>query len=555
MIDDCPKNIFREVPSSEILDKILKGEDVDYDCVLIKEGLDLNGLDLPTQHIEREQIEITEETERTTFLPILPSEAKFVESEKIKITNSKFCGVIKFNNILFKNLIDFKGSQFRKGASFSGSQFNEDVDFCGAQFNGGADFRFAQFNGAIEFSDAQFSGYAYFWRARFRSVDFVGTRFRSVSFKEAQFSEDIYFTGAQFIGNAYFMEAKFSGDANFRWTQFNGVANFMKSQFSGDANFSETQFGGYAGFVGSQFSENANFIGTEFVGYTNFVGSQFGGDADFSEAEFNKKTNFESALFEKKIALDDSKIYNMNLCAQFDEESTISLKHSNFHRLEVHWEDIKDKFDEYHGSTYLALVKNYNELEWLKDADQCYYDYRKMAQLGKKEWYQTDSNDSIDKIIDKLIALCVGIYSHLEIVVEDFIWLSQRYPFNKFYRFNWSKLADHISWISCGYGVKVERLILWIFGSIFIFASLYRFFNGIAKVDSTGVVLVNNVNHVTNTASLIDCLYFSAMALTGQMPEGLHAFGICMYVATIERLFGYLVLALFVVVLARKLIR
>jgi hypothetical protein len=80
-------------------------------------------------------------------------------------------------------------------------------------------------------------------------------------------------------------------------------------------------------------------------------------------------------------------------------------------------------------------------------------------------------------------------------------------------------------------------------------------FNGIAKVDSLGVVLINNVNHVTITASSIDCLYFSAMALTGQMPEGLHALGIWMYIATIERLFGYLFLALFVVVLARKLIR
>lgn len=53
MIDDCPQEKIREVPAGEILDKILKGEDVEYDCAIVKGDLDLDKLDLNTQHIKR----------------------------------------------------------------------------------------------------------------------------------------------------------------------------------------------------------------------------------------------------------------------------------------------------------------------------------------------------------------------------------------------------------------------------------------------------------------------------------------------------------------------
>jgi hypothetical protein len=51
------------------------------------------------------------------------------------------------------------------------------------------------------------------------------------------------------------------------------------------------------------------------------------------------------------------------------------------------------------------------------------------------------------------------------------------------------------------------------------------------------------------------CLYFSFTALTGGTPDGLHPVGLCKYAVMIEGVLGYLFLALFVVVLARKIIR
>jgi hypothetical protein len=56
--------------------------------------------------------------------------------------------------------------------------------------------------------------------------------------------------------------------------------------------------------------------------------------------------------------------------------------------------------------------------------------------------------------------------------------------------------------------------------------------------------------------SFWECLYFSAISLTGSTPVGLSAVGyFWKLLAIFENLLGYLLLALFIVVLARKLIR
>ena len=61
--------------------------------------------------------------------------------------------------------------------------------------------------------------------------------------------------------------------------------------------------------------------------------------------------------------------------ATFENDSTISLKFSDFNRLETRWGAIRDKL-EYDGSAYLALVENFKNLELFNEADDCYFYYR-----------------------------------------------------------------------------------------------------------------------------------------------------------------------------------
>lgn len=65
----------------------------------------------------------------------------------------------------------------------------------------------------------------------------------------------------------------------------------------------------------------------------------------------------------------ESYFTNINNCQ-------LHLDYSDFFRLEFPWKSIKDKLC-YNGPTYLALIKNYNNLEWFEDADNCLYQYRK----------------------------------------------------------------------------------------------------------------------------------------------------------------------------------
>ncbi len=87
------------------------------------------------------------------------------------------------------------------------------------------------------------------------------------------------------------------------------------------------------------------------------------------------------------------------------------------------WESIKDHI-QFDGSAYLALVKNFNNLELFNDADQCYYQYRTVR---RKE--------------------------HLEGIIP--------------------KLLDYVAWIAYGYGVRPGNPLILSLGlfliSIFIF--------------------------------------------------------------------------------------
>ncbi len=251
------------------------------------------------------------------------------------------------------------------------------------------------------------------------------------------------------------------------------------------------------------------------------------------------------------------KLYSLHLDAKFNNipKSQISLKNPDLTHLFVRWESIRDHI-RYDGpdddSAYLAIIRSYNNLGWFKDADQCYYEYRKLNQSTKREWYHSSENKLIDQFIVKLIDASVELYSYPKIMIGDLIELSRRYPFNRVYKFDWTKLADHISGIFCGYGVKVERIILWMLGLILIFASFFKFSNAIYRTEWN---LIPISSDHTIDSSFIDCLYFSAMTLCGQVPPNMQALGNWVYMVALERLIGYLLLALFMVVLTKKLLR
>jgi uncharacterized protein YjbI with pentapeptide repeats len=412
MINDCPKEELRAVHASEILNKIQEGKDVEYDCVIVRDDLNLKELDLPTKHTE-------------------PTLVK----SKIKITNSKISGVLTFKKVIFEKEVDFSNTQL------SGKAF---------------------------FNEAIFSGYAGFNRTKFNEIaDFSGATFGYANFEEASFGEFVGFLRTTFANIADFSATNFSKYAGFNGAKFSLEASFNRAIFSGNVHVKDAIFCGKAGFHRAIFREFAYFNRAKFNGIADFSRSRFDNIADFN------------AISCKGLYLDESRIYLMHLSEPiFEKDSTMSLRFSDFSSLDVQWEFIKKHLD-YDGHSYLSLIRNFRDLEQFEDADNCYYQYRRMSQY-RKNWYDKE------KIF----------YS----------------------RFNWSKLYDYIAWCSCGYGVRPSFVLGWILGLIIIFGVLFWVF--------------------AKSESIPNGLFLSAMTLTTSMPGNITSGNNLKYALVIERILG-----------------
>jgi uncharacterized protein YjbI with pentapeptide repeats len=155
---------LKEIPASEILDKIEKGEPVEYDHVRIIGDMDLGKLDLPIEDVAR--------TEYQIIGLWLPEESKVVSSS-IKITNSKFDAKTNFGNSLFRSRVHFNNTTFTEYADFNGATFTEYANFKGATFIGHAIFSGATFCVYDDFSGTTiFSGATFYEYVDFRMVTF-----------------------------------------------------------------------------------------------------------------------------------------------------------------------------------------------------------------------------------------------------------------------------------------------------------------------------------------------------------------------------------------------
>lgn len=279
-------------------------------------------------------------------------------------------------------------------------------------------------------------------------------------------------------GDVFFGRAIFSKLVDFDGTVFTKAANFSDSLFCEDAGFSEAQFQGEANFFRAQFETEANFSRAKF------------NDADFGGAKFNKNLNLYNA-----------KIYTIRLSdAIFAEGSNLYLKDFDFNRIVVRWNSIKDHLP-YNGSVYLAMARNFRNLEQFEDEDNCYYQYRREKRARS----------------------------------------SSRLP----------RFLDSLAWISCGYGVRPSHTIILSIVTILFFAALF-WLGGAVKLD---VAAHQGQDYLKTGISFMDVLYFSAMEFLGRTPQDLIIDEAFKSLTVIETLLGWLLMALFLVTLGKVMLR
>ncbi len=507
------------VQAKGILEKIKRSQVVEYDRVTINGDLDLSKQDLKTKHIERSLWKVSALG--------LEENAKVVASP-IRITNSRVKGITNFDGIIFQESVNFEGANFDGDANFEGALFCGEANFLNAQFTKNANFRNVHFteDASANFEGALFCGEANFLNAQFiKDANFGNVHFiKDANFGDVDFRGKAIFGGidkgrTHFSGSAIFMASSFRGEADFGWAQFSKYANFGDAKFIKDVSFLAAQFSESAIFWGinrgTQFKRKANFREARFnrgATFSSGIGrvTQFNGEADFSSARFSEYVNFDRTKFDKDLKLEQTKIYKMLIRAVFGDKSKILLKDSDYTKLNVRWNDIKD-YLEYDGASYLALVKNFKNLEQFDDADDCYYQYRKIKQAKKK------------------------LYSKKE-------------------GWNWSKPIDIVAWLSCGYGVRPCYTILFSVLLIFIFGFLFWILNFIGDFSLFEITPANLSDVISQLIlSFFNALYLSARVFILGDWRDLH--GLYSYVALIEAFSRWLISALLIIVLTKKLLR
>jgi hypothetical protein len=454
------------IAAQSIISEIRSGQPVSYDNITVNGQLDLSGFDGPI-------------------------------SQALVITNSRFQGPVLIEGVTLAQGLDLRGSSFQNNVSFARSRFLGDTKFSGAHFMGQADFSDADFGALSSFIATRFSGDCSFSSANFRG---------DAAFLGASFASDVDYDDASFIRSGSFRSVRFE-DVRFFETEFSGQVTFLSALFSGNATFAATRFQSDVVFRQARFLMGSTFGLSSFAGLADFGAVQFHQTAFFGGVKFSDLAYFAGAGFGGDLILEEARLYSMQLDdVVFAEKSRVNLNSTDFTKFVVRWSAISSRMI-YNGAAYLALVKNYKSLEWFDDADNCYYQYRRIGQI-LTPW-------------------------------------------------GWSKLSDIISWLSCGYGVRVSYTVFWCLFTILFFGVVFWAGKGMSKFEIEGMELPGEHRlFPSKRVSFTDALYFSiAMFTTSQAPVNTYPVGFYRHLAMAEGILGWFFLGLFVVVLSAVLIR
>ena len=318
----------------------------------------------------------------------------------------------------------------------------------------------------------------------------------SINLSNARMLAPASFSHCTILREAIFHGSEFYASADFSYLRFNHIADLIGTEFNVSANFLQSQFNKPAKFMGSRFNEFADFRGSQFNESANFRGSQFNKFAYFSSSHFNEYADFDQTKFLGDLSFEGSRIDNL------------SLNHAEFGKIFMRWKDVT--LMEYDETAYLLLIGNFKNLNFLEDANDCYYDYRNDRRATLPWYYQP---------------------------------------------------VDYALMLFYGYGVKPDRPVLWSLFFMAFFAAPFWWRQGILPVRE------GEPEEEANRFSLLEAAAFSAMTflsggkLVFDPPEYRIASGrpwrdvqISKALFILERLLGMVLIIMFAIAVGKTII-
>jgi len=345
---------------------------------------------------------------------------------------------------------------------------------------------------------------------------FSGKLPKAVILKNAFFQEKVYLQNAIFESAADFSGVTFQKDAYFNECSFQGDADFSGVTFQKDAYFNKATIQ-HVYFDGAVFQGNSDFHFTTFKESAYFDGVNFR-NASFSGAIFRKSAYFVKTIFERNLDFYPSSVNKIDLKGAqflFKGHVTADLSKTRFHRADLENVAFID----------CTWPKNIYEEAHMKGNDEN-LSFKKLETIYRKLKQNMQLHGNYSK---------AGEFYYREMKMR------RKGTETKKKRL-WLELYRGLA----GYGEKPERTAFSSIFTILIFALLYWIFECL-QYPAQNLTLLHQIKYT---------VYFSFVTFTTLGLGDIHPvndWGIVLICC--EAIIGAFLIALFVVVFARKMMR
>lgn len=238
---------------------------------------------------------------------IFCSKADFSNStfkKDINFHGSTFGGLTYFQQSTFKEKAFFDFSHFESKVYFHNGTFESEGSFSHTTFEDKGDFGNCTFNDEVDFAHHIFNGIADFRNTFFKSSNFKSSLFKDeVSFNNSTFVSEIDFSNSSFEKKTDFSEATFNDEVAFNFSTFHNRTEFIRTTFDAVACFSRVIFKDYVSFYDMIITKAIDFRGVSCRGETII---------DFETLKVSNSPNF---LYLKRIKKIDNEATRDNFHA------------------------------------------------------------------------------------------------------------------------------------------------------------------------------------------------------------------------------------------------
>ncbi len=251
---------------------------------------------------------------------------------------------------------------------------------------------------AIELRSVVFlqpASFAYTTFARF--VEIGNSTFRQDAiFASAQFQGRARFTGTTFAGGTSFQGAQFDQEADFERTRFEQIVPFDFARFRGGANFHEVRFSQTATFCMAGFRRAATFRGSTFDDLLNFRGATFESGARLNLCNVHLRPGAQILLTIQQIGLYQRPGLWWLFGGRHGPGQRFLLRRAmRLHeRLQQRWPSMRliDGEDSDDPAKLLGAAEQYNMLRdnfrtlpgREREEDRCHYKYKDLLRRGTR---------------------------------------------------------------------------------------------------------------------------------------------------------------------------